>query len=108
MSTAPGAPALDPAAEPVGGRDRAAGRTTSRLRRIQGRPALGLRARATVAAALGALVVTLSLSALTYAFVRNYLLTQRDGVTLRQAYANARVVRDLLSVPDPPLNELLS
>lgn len=71
------------------------------------RPQLGLRARATVAAALLALAATALLSLISYGLVRNYLLSQRDAFTARQTYANARVVRDVLSSPDADVGELL-
>ena len=62
-----------------------------RVRRRRHR--LGLRARSTVASALGALAVTSILSGVAYSIVRNALLQQRDDVALRQAYANAGVIR---------------
>jgi signal transduction histidine kinase len=77
-------------------------------RALRARGRLGLRARATVAAALGALAATTLLSVATYGLVRSYLVTQRDQVVARQAFTNARVVRDVLRTPDPPLGELLS
>jgi signal transduction histidine kinase len=77
-------------------------------RRPRGYGRLGLRARATVAAAIGALAATTVLSLLTYGLVRSYLVNQRDQFTTRQAFTNARVVRDVLRTPNPPLGELLS
>lgn len=68
----------------------------------------GLRARATVAAALAALLVSVALSALTYALVRNYLVDQRESVALRQTYANAKVVRDALREPGTDVAGLLA
>ncbi|MDH4146408.1 MAG: HAMP domain-containing histidine kinase, partial [Acidimicrobiia bacterium] len=62
---------------------------------------LGLRARYTVAAAVGALAVTSLVSVITYFLVRNFLLAQRDAVAQRQAFTNARVVRDVLRSTDP-------
>jgi len=55
---------------------------------------LGLRARVTVAFALGALALSTVLSVVTYGLVRNSLVTERESSALSQAYANARVVRD--------------
>ena len=72
------------------------------------RARFGLRARATVAAALLALAATALLSAISYSLVRNYLLSQRDSYTARQSYANARVVRDVLSSPNPDVPTLLA
>ncbi len=83
----------------------AATRPGSRLSRLR-RP-LGLRARATVAAALLALLATALVSLITYGLVRQYLLSQRDAYTARQAYANARVVRDVAAGPALDVGELL-
>ena len=69
---------------------------------------LGLRARATVAAGLGALAATTVLSLVTYSLARAYLLSQRDLIASRQAYTNARVVRDVLRTPSPQVGELLA
>ncbi len=60
-----------------------------------------------MAAALLALAVTAVLSTIAYSLVRTYLLSQRDAFTARQSYANARVVRDVLSSPEPDVGELL-
>ncbi|MEZ5234724.1 MAG: HAMP domain-containing sensor histidine kinase [Acidimicrobiales bacterium] len=70
-------------------------------------PQLGLRARATVAAALLGLAATALLSVISYSLVRSYLLSQRDAFTARQSYANARVVRDVLASPNPDVGALL-
>lgn len=68
----------------------------------------GLRTRSAVAAGVGALAVSVALSFVTFTYVRSYLITQRDRVAVRQAFANARVVRDVLSEPSPSVNQLLS
>ncbi len=68
----------------------------------------GLRTRSAVAAGVGAFVVSMALSFVTYTYVRSYLITQRDRVTIRQTFANARVVRDVLLEPSPSVNQLLS
>lgn len=68
----------------------------------------GLRTRSAVAAGVGALAVSVALSFVTYAYVRSYLVSQRDRVTVRQTFANARVVRDVLLEPSPSVNQLLS
>jgi signal transduction histidine kinase len=68
----------------------------------------GLRARATLAAALLALVTTAALSTISYTLVRTYLVGQRDALVARQAYANARVVRDVLRSGDEDVSGLLS
>ena len=57
---------------------------------------LGLRARSTVATGIAALVVSTALSFVTYTYLRAYLLNQREDVALRQTYANASVIRDVL------------
>lgn len=67
------------------------------LRRRQ----LGLRARVTVAFALGALALSTILSALTYVLVRNNLVQQREASAVSQAFVNARVARDGLRGPAP-------
>lgn len=69
---------------------------------------LGLRSRVTVAFALGALVVSLGLAALTYEVARTYLVRQREASVLRQAFVNARLVRAGLRAPDPAILEVLS
>ncbi|HEX7167841.1 MAG TPA: HAMP domain-containing sensor histidine kinase [Acidimicrobiales bacterium] len=58
------------------------------------RRALGLRARVTVAFALGALATSAVLSAVTYGLVRTSLVDQREDSAVSQAYLNARLVRD--------------
>jgi two-component system, OmpR family, sensor histidine kinase MtrB len=55
---------------------------------------LGLRARVTVAFALGALAMSAVLSFLTYALVRNSLVDQQEDSATSRAYLNARLVRD--------------
>ena len=60
---------------------------------------LGLRARVTVAFALGALSLSLVLSALTYGLVRSNLVQQRESSARAQAFVNARVARDGMRQP---------
>ena len=60
---------------------------------------LGLRARVTVAFALGALSLSLILSALTYGLVRSNLVQQRESSARAQAFVNARVARDGMRQP---------
>jgi two-component system, OmpR family, sensor histidine kinase MtrB len=72
------------------------------------RARLGLRARVTLAFALGALVLSLSLSALTYLLVRNYLLDQRESSAVRQTYLNARLTRDGLRTLNPVVPRILA
>ena len=73
---------------------RPAGRRSSRRQ-------LGLRARVTVAFALGALALSTILSVLTYGLVRNNLVQQREASAVTQAFVNARVARDGLRAPAP-------
>ncbi|HUP87661.1 MAG TPA: HAMP domain-containing sensor histidine kinase [Acidimicrobiales bacterium] len=60
---------------------------------------LGLRARVTVAFALGALALSTVLSALTYGLVRTNLVQQRESSARSQAFVNARVARDGMRAP---------
>jgi two-component system, OmpR family, sensor histidine kinase MtrB len=62
---------------------------------------LGLRARVTVAFALGALALSTILSVLTYGLVRNNLVQEREASAVTQAFVNARVARDGLRAPTP-------
>jgi two-component system, OmpR family, sensor histidine kinase MtrB len=64
------------------------------------RVSLGLRARVTVGFMLAGLVVSVGLSFIAYFLARAYLLEQRDTVARRQAFVNARLVRDVLRDPD--------
>lgn len=61
---------------------------------MNGHRQLGLRARVTVAFALGALALSTILSVVTYGLVRNSIVQQREASAMSQAFANARVVRD--------------
>jgi signal transduction histidine kinase len=54
----------------------------------------GLRARLIVAFGLGALVLSALLAVVTYSLVRENLVRQRESGAVRQAYLNARVMRD--------------
>lgn len=74
---------------------------------VEPRRRLGLRARSAVAAGAAALVGAVTLSAVAYLYVRSYLISQRDRVTLTQTFANASVVRDNMLETDPNLNQLL-
>ena len=58
--------------------------------------ALGLRARVLTAFAMGALVLSALLAAVTYGLVRENLVRQRESVATNQAYLNARYLRDSL------------
>jgi signal transduction histidine kinase len=57
---------------------------------------LGLRTRLTVAFSLGALVLSVLLAVVTYALASDSLVRHRESSATRQAYLNARVLRDAL------------
>lgn len=67
----------------------------------------GLPARVALAWALGAALLTTVVGGSSYAFVRRFLLDERSEVTSRQAYSNARVVRDSLRVENVDISGLL-
>jgi signal transduction histidine kinase len=57
---------------------------------------VGLRIRVTVAFAVLSMVVVLAVSLVTYFVAQHYLLEQRERSATRQAFLNARLVRDAL------------
>jgi signal transduction histidine kinase len=59
----------------------------------------GLRFRVTLAFALGALLVTIVLAGVTYGLTSTYLVRQRQDTAEQQAYLDARIVRDVLTLP---------
>jgi signal transduction histidine kinase len=59
-----------------------------------------MRARVTIAFALGALLVTSVLAAATYLLSERYLLEQRERNAGRQTYLDARLIRDALAADD--------
>ena len=69
---------------------------------------LGLRARATVAFGVTALVLSITIAVVGYALVRSYLIDQRESAAVDQAYANARVLRVALEAPDPEVPSILA
>lgn len=69
---------------------------------------LGLRARATAAFTIGALVLSLLFAVATYAAARSYLLRQRENVALRQTYVNARLVRSALRASAEEVPQVLA
>ena len=75
------------------------------MRRAHVRP--GLRSSVTAAFALGALLVSVALSLGTYVSARHLLLDQRERTALRQAYADAALVRDGLSTSGTAVGEAL-
>ncbi len=58
---------------------------------------VGLRTRVTIFFSIAGLVLSLGLSALTYAVARNYLLDQRRNAAVSQTFSNARDMRDNLA-----------
>ena len=68
----------------------------------------GLRARITTLFVVGALLLSATLAGITYAVTRNELVSQREESALRQAYANARVVREALRVTNPDVVKILT
>jgi two-component system sensor histidine kinase MtrB len=67
-----------------------------------------LRGRATLALTVVAVVLTAALAVGVWVFATQYLLHQRQNVTLGQAVANASVVQRGLSAEGLPRAELLS
>jgi two-component system, OmpR family, sensor histidine kinase MtrB len=63
---------------------------------------LGLRARITIAFALGSLLISVALSASTWAFTRESQLNQREAEQVDAMTRNARQVRTTLSSSPPP------
>jgi two-component system sensor histidine kinase MtrB len=73
---------------------------------ISGR--LGLRARLTVAFAIGGLLLSGAITTATYELAQHYLLGQRATSAARQAYVNARLVRSGLETAKPDVSGLLA
>lgn len=69
---------------------------------------LGLRARITLAFAVGALLLSALLSATTWALTRENLLNQREDSATLVVYQNARIVRNRVAQPDVDTQVLLS
>ena len=76
----------------------------ARARRIT---RLGLRARFTIAFALGGLVLSALLAAVTYGLVRENIVRQRETSATRQMYVNARIIRDGLRTAGANPTDLL-
>ncbi len=72
-------------------------RTESRGRRgIRG----SLRLRVVVAFAVGSLLISATIAVATFAICERYLVQQRERALLRQAYTDARIMRQGLATPD--------
>ncbi|HVX20620.1 MAG TPA: HAMP domain-containing sensor histidine kinase [Acidimicrobiales bacterium] len=69
---------------------------------------LGVRGRVIVAFALGAGLVSAALAVSTFFVVRQVLVDQRQASNLRQAYVNARLVRQDLGNPTSDIGDVLS
>ena len=69
---------------------------------------LGVRARATVAWAIIALLLSAALATFSYQVSRNQLVEERDKNALDQGFLNARFVRNALQAGEPQLSEALS
>lgn len=69
---------------------------------------LGLRARTVIAFGVGAALVSGALAIISFAVVRQDLLSQRQTSSLRQAYANAGLVKSKLDVPSTDVADALS
>ncbi len=72
------------------------------------RPTIGLRARATIAWALIALVLAAGVASISYHVTRSELTEERRERAAAQAYSNARLVRSGLRASDPDLSAILS
>ncbi len=87
-------------------------RRPSLRRLLRRRPAvvrrLGLRARITLAFAVGALLLSALLSATTWALTRENLVNQREDSALVLVYQNARTVQNRVPNPDTDQQALLS
>jgi signal transduction histidine kinase len=68
---------------------------------------LGLRSRVVLAWSLSAALLVIATGGISYGLVRRYLILQRDEVSTRQAFTNARVVRDTLRAPGTDIRSLL-
>jgi len=68
---------------------------------------LGLRARFTIAFAVGGLVLSALLAAVTYGIVRENIVRQRETSATRQVFLNANFIRDSLRTAGLPPSQLL-
>ena len=69
-------------------------------------PRLGLRARVTLAFAIGALLLSMGMSLLVLGVARSNLVSNRESGATQQIYFNARIVRSGVS-PDADVSQLL-
>lgn len=68
----------------------------------------GLRARTAISFALLALMLSVTLSVVTYQLVRWYLLDQREGLATRQAMINALVAKELVATTGPASDTIMT
>ncbi len=78
------------------------------MRRLKLIRRLGLRARITLAFAIGALLLSALLSATTWALTRENLLNQREDSAIAIVYQNARIVRNRVDTPGVDKQALVS
>jgi len=78
----------------------------SRLARLQPKR-FGLRARITMAFALGSLALSSLLAGTTYLVTRQTLLNTRENSVIERAYVNARILRNALESANPDVPRLL-
>jgi len=69
---------------------------------------LGLRARVTVTFALGALLLSTAMAAITYFTARQFFVRERETAILRQAYVNASLARSSLRSAGVDVTALLA
>jgi len=77
---------------------------------LRGRPGAGrgLRFRVMLSFALGGLLLSSGLAAVTYGLADRYLVSQRERNAQRQAFLNARALRDALRSPNASVSETLA
>lgn len=75
--------------------------------RARGFMRFGLRSRVAIAFALGAFILSVLLSVVAYGLVRGNLVSERESAATRQAFLNARVVRDQLRGQSQPEQAVL-
>ena len=69
---------------------------------------LGLRARVTLAFALGGLLLSVAMAVLAFGATRNNLVRQREQSSVRETYIHARLMRDGLRTSSPDVPRLLA
>lgn len=72
------------------------------------RRSLGLRARVTLAFALGGLLLSVAMAVLAFGVTRNNLVRQREQISVRETYIHARLMREGLRTSSPDVPRLLA